>query len=170
MVETTATSVTHTGNGSTTAFAYPYAYNASTDLTVKVDGVTQTLGTDYAVSSAGPADNCTITFTTAPDTSAAILIERDTPMTQLRDYTANGAFPAESHERALDKLTLIVQELWNQINSQDTASGGIYYTSQTTPNGYVTATRPAVCYDVNGGLWVNESSTSNNDQWYQIVG
>jgi len=170
MVETTATSVTHTGNGTTTAFAYPYSYAASTDLDVSVDGASQTLGTDYTVSDAGPADSATITFTTAPDSGDAILIERSTSLTQTRDYTSNGAFPAESHERALDKLTLIVQELWAQVNSAETASGGVYYTAQTTPIGYVTATRPAVCYDVNGGMWVNESATDNNDQWYQIVG
>lgn len=170
MVSSTATSVTHTGNGATTAFAWPYSYAASTDLDVTVDGAAQTLGTDYTVSSAGPASSCTITFTTAPDADAVVLIERSTARTQLTDYTNNDAFPAESHEAALDKLQMQIQELWTQFNGLEAANGGIYYTDQTTPNGYVTATRPAVCYDVNGGVWINTSATENDDQWYQVVG
>ena len=170
MVSSTATSVTHTGNGVTTAFSFPYAYNSSADLDVTVGGDAQTLGTDYTVSSAGPATSCTITFTTAPDSGDTVLIERSTARTQLADYTNNDAFPAETHENALDKLTMLIQELWTAVNSLTAGNGGVYYTDQTTPNGYVTAARPAVAYDVNGGMWINTSSTENNDQWYQVVG
>lgn len=171
MVSSTATSVTHTGNGVTTAFSFPYSYAASTDLDVTVEGAAQVLGTDYTVSDAGPADSCTITFVTAPAVDDVVLIERSTARTQLADYTNNDAFPAETHEAALDKLQMQIQELWAQLNAAELdTSGGIYYTDQTTPNGYVTAVRPAFCYDVNGGGWVNTSATSNNDQWYQVIG
>lgn len=170
MVSSTATTVTHTGNGTTTAFAFPYAYHSSSHLVVTVGGVAQVLGTDYTVSDAGPADSCTITFLSAPANNAVVLIERQTARTQLTDYTNNDAFPAESHEQALDKLQMQLQELYLSLTSITAGNGGIYYTDQTTPNGNVTATRPAFCYDVNGGGWVNTSATANNDQWYQIVG
>lgn len=39
-----------------------------------------------------------------------VVIARSTPRTQLVDYQAYGPFPAETHEFALDKLTMIAQE------------------------------------------------------------
>lgn len=170
MVQTTATTITHTGNGSTTAFAFPYSYHSSADLDVSIDGTAKVLGTDYTVSSAGPASSCTITFTTAPAASAAILIARTTAQTQLTDYTNNDAFPAESHENALDKLQMQIQELQTEVDGVELGSGGIYFTAQSTPNGYVTAARPAVCYTATGGVWLMLVATENNDQWYQIIG
>ncbi|NDB66373.1 MAG: hypothetical protein EB165_07905, partial [Euryarchaeota archaeon] len=40
-----------------------------------------------------------------------IRIWRETPITQETDYNPYDAFPAEAHEAALDKLTMIAQEL-----------------------------------------------------------
>ena len=42
---------------------------------------------------------------------AEIRVWRETPITQETDYRPFDAFPAESHEAALDKLTMIAQEL-----------------------------------------------------------
>lgn len=52
----------------------------------------------------------TVTFDTAPVSGHTVRIYRDTPLTQGTDYTDYDAFPAESHEDALDKLTMITQE------------------------------------------------------------
>ena len=43
--------------------------------------------------------------------AAEIKVWRETPITQEVDYNPYDAFPAESHEGALDKLTMIAQEL-----------------------------------------------------------
>lgn len=51
----------------------------------------------------------------APSTGIKISIERVTPLTQLTDYVPNDPFPANTHERALDKLTVIVQELNREL-------------------------------------------------------
>ena len=46
----------------------------------------------------------------APATGTRLVIYRDTEVVQETDYTSGDAFPAESHERALDRLTMILQE------------------------------------------------------------
>jgi hypothetical protein len=72
-------------------------------------------GTDYTITGAG--DEAGGTVTTIAGTAAAlaaadkITIKRDIPVTQLVNYVYNDKFPAEVHERALDKLTMIVQQL-----------------------------------------------------------
>lgn len=48
---------------------------------------------------------------TAPATGTTLVIARNVPITQLTDYTANDPFPAETHEQALDKLTMEVQQI-----------------------------------------------------------
>jgi hypothetical protein len=47
----------------------------------------------------------------APPTGTQLIIVRNVPATQETDYLANDPFPAESHERALDKLTMLVQQV-----------------------------------------------------------
>jgi hypothetical protein len=44
------------------------------------------------------------------------VIQRSVPATQETDYLANDPFPAESHERALDKLTMLAQQNEREID------------------------------------------------------
>ena len=167
MVSTTTTSVTYTGNGATVDFSFPYPYNSKSHLVVSVDAATKTIGTDYTVDNAGPSDSGTVTFVTAPDVDAVVVISRTTAKTQLADYTNNDAFPAETHEQALDKLTLIVQELAAIVAAQSTASGGIYTGPDSNPNNVVTATAPAVYYGADGSVWIKTDTLATNTGWFQ---
>ena len=58
--------------------------------------------------------NVTLDTPLAADTSVTLL--REIAETQETDYQPFDAFPAESHEAALDKLTMITQQLTEQIN------------------------------------------------------
>ena len=74
------------------------------------------LGVDYTVElSSNPNETIntggTVTFTRPhPAGATGVVIGRDTEQTQLVDYQPYGPFPAETHEFALDKITLILQE------------------------------------------------------------
>lgn len=106
--------VSYAGNGSTTAFSVPYYFleNSHLQVILSVGGVdtVQTITTNYTVTGAGNQAGGTVTMTVAPAMGTQLTILRDVPATQETDYTANDPFPAESHERALDKLTMLVQE------------------------------------------------------------
>lgn len=107
-VQSQQTSVFYTGNGTTAEFAYPFRILDATHLQVFLDGVRQVAG--FGVSNVGNQNGGTVIFDTAPASGVIISFIRRTPLTQDVDYQAYDAFPAETHERALDKLTMLEQE------------------------------------------------------------
>jgi hypothetical protein len=109
--------VAYTGNGSTTVFPVPYRFLASGDLKVYVAG--SLVGSGYTVSGAGDPSGGNVTFSVAPINAAAIKIDRDPPITQLAAYANQDRFPASTHERALDKLTMIAQRHKLRLDGAD---------------------------------------------------
>jgi len=108
------------GDGSTTGFSWPYMLLEEADLVVLLEtsaGVesVQAINSQYTITGVGTG-SVTVTMVTAPASGQTLTIYRSTDRDQETDYTANGDFPAETHEAALDKLTLMVQELQRQID------------------------------------------------------
>jgi len=136
-ISTESTRVEFTGDGATLPFAVPFKFLDKTDLVVVlrtiltgVDAV-QTIYTHYTVLGAGDA-NGTVTFVTAPPSTQKVVIYNDPPLTQLVDYLAGDTFPAETHETALDRLT-IQQKRTREITTRaillpdaDTDGSGAY--------------------------------------------
>lgn len=113
-VSTTVARISYAGNGSTTVFSVPYYFLAAADLKVwkrSSSGVEtlQALNSQYTVSGAGNGSGGSVAFATAPASGETVVIVRDPIITQETDYQANDAFPAETHERALDRLTMVGQ-------------------------------------------------------------
>lgn len=114
-VSSQVSSVSYLGDGVTTLLPVPYYFLEQEHLTVtrvNLDTTTQTLilGSDYSVAGAGNQAGGSVTMFVAPASGVQIIIDRTVPATQETDYVANDPFPAESHERALDKLTMLVQQ------------------------------------------------------------
>lgn len=110
MTVTTATSrIEYAGDGSTTAFSVPFYFLANGDLKVYQADTLKTITTHYTVTGAGNPAGGTVTFVAAPGSSDDVVIYRDPAITQSTDYVENDPFPAESHETALDRLTMIAQ-------------------------------------------------------------
>ena len=113
MTITSATNrISYAGNGATVAFAVSWRFLANADLVVllRADATgldtVQTITTHYTVSGAGDAGGGTVTFVTAPASGFTVMIYGDPALTQLTDYVSGDPFPAETHEQALDRLTL----------------------------------------------------------------
>ena len=102
-VTSTTTKNQYTGNGSLTTYAYGFKIFATSDLSVYVADVLQTLTTHYTVTNVGVESGGNVVFGTAPATGSNVTIIRSIPYTQATDYTAYDPFPAETHETALDK-------------------------------------------------------------------
>lgn len=119
-LSTTATRITYTGDGTTVAFAVPFAFFAASDLQVVqrviATGVETilTIATNYTVSG-GNGSTGTVTAVVAPAATVQWTIRRVTARTQLVDYLTGDAFPAETHERALDRLMAVVQEVEDAV-------------------------------------------------------
>lgn len=114
-VEVTDSRERYATDGTSTTFAIGFYFLANSHLqVVHTDSAgAETilpLTTGYSVTGAGDENGGSITTTTTYPSGGYITIVRDVPITQLTDYVSQDAFPAESHEAALDKLTMIVQQ------------------------------------------------------------
>ena len=118
-ISSTNTQDSYSGNGSTTAFAVTFKYLAKADISVTVVDITTgsksdwVLDTDYTLTA--PGDSGTLTATTAPASGESLVLNRVMALTQGTDYVENDAFPAESHEEALDRTTMLAQQNANQL-------------------------------------------------------
>ncbi|MEE8206856.1 MAG: hypothetical protein V3T82_07895 [Nitrospinaceae bacterium] len=99
----------YVGDNATTSFGWDNLVIQDEDLDVYSDGVLQTIVVDYTVAGAGTFAG-TVDYLVAPGNGVAVAIVRKTERNQQTAYPNNGAFPAASHEAALDKLTIINQE------------------------------------------------------------
>ena len=117
------------GNGSTTVFPVDFYFLTDAELLVVLTAVgdvetTQILNTDYTVQDAGVPSGGSITMVVPPATGEKLTIVRNMPLTQLTDYEENDNFPAESHETALDRLTMLTQQLQEEVNRCSKTSVG----------------------------------------------
>ena len=99
------------GDCSTTCFAYTFRILDNSHIAVYVDGTLKTLTADYSVSSVDVATGGNVILNIPPTLNTLVVLTRDVPFTQTTSYTPGGVFPASSHEKALDKLTMAVQAI-----------------------------------------------------------
>ncbi len=116
---TIAPPVEYIEDGSTLTHSIPFRFLLDTDLvitrTVNDTVTTLVLGVDYSATGAGEDAGGELVKTSGGTVGATLRIDRFTAREQSMDYTPNDTFPAESHERALDRLTLIAQEQDGEI-------------------------------------------------------
>jgi hypothetical protein len=108
----------YAGAGTTGPFTYAFRILDADDLIVKkttAAGVTTTL-TGNTITGVGDAAGGSVVTAAAVAVGETLLIYSNTALTQEADYISGDAFPAESHETALDKLTLVAQDLRRDIN------------------------------------------------------
>lgn len=116
-IETQQVSVIYEGDGASARFAVPFPFPDKTTLQVytgtgelgSADALLA-LGRDYEVEGSGD-NGGTVVLPSPLAAGLKIAILRFVPYTQLVDYPEGGDFPAQTHERALDKLTMEVQQL-----------------------------------------------------------
>ncbi|BAQ86272.1 tail fiber [uncultured Mediterranean phage uvMED] len=154
----------YNGDNSTTSFAYTFPIHSTSELQVILRAANgtetvQTITTHYSIVDNGAAGG-QVNFVTAPGTGIAVVLLRDTNLTQETDYISNDPFPAETHEAALDKLTLQQQELQEELNraikisrSNDIASSEITQTASTRAG-------KLLAFDANGDLEVSLDASS----------
>ncbi len=122
-----ASKVTYAGTGQQVEFFVPFVFYDPQDLEVlKVtsDGseLIQVSDIDYTVYSGD--QNGAVTMMSAPLDQERLVIVRKLPFEQPVDYRANDPFPAETHERGLDRLTLLCQQLDERLSRTFALSRG----------------------------------------------
>jgi hypothetical protein len=109
------------GDGIVDTFAFSYAAADAGDIkvylddVVQADGFTTTLNADQVQNPGG-----SVVFVSPPGDSVVVDLKRVTDLTQPVAYTTYGPFPANTHEGALDRLTMLVQELDARMDTAET--------------------------------------------------
>lgn len=103
--------VQYVGNGVSVKFAYSWSAGDDTDIYVILNDVLLSEGVEYELEDFTNEYGGNIVFPTPPDVDDRITIFRDTPVTQQVEYEEGKPFPADTHERQMDKDTRILQEI-----------------------------------------------------------
>lgn len=112
-VQDNPNTIDYTGNGSQTSFAFTFRVDdvSWVDINFLDDFDQVLLNADQDTSPGGSVE-----YTVAPPNLQLVRITRITPQDQDLDYTRYDPFDSESHEDALDKLTMIAQDLQTLID------------------------------------------------------
>lgn len=136
---------TYSGDGSDTTFDFSFPVLDETHILVQLKNsagviTDQTLTTHYTVSGTGNTigatdySSGTITFTSPPSSTETVVIKRNVPLTQATDYVENDPFPAETHEDALDKVTMQNQQQQEELDRSVKVDSAVSGFSDTLPD------------------------------------
>tara|TARA_B100000927_G_scaffold162692_1_gene131101 strand:- start:18311 stop:21343 length:3033 start_codon:yes stop_codon:yes gene_type:complete len=170
-LSTTAVKNSYAGNGSTTAFNYTFGINSITELTVIIRSAngtetTKNITTHYTVADAGAAGG-TVTFTSGntPASGETVVLIRDTNLTQETDYVANDPFPAETHEDALDKIAMQVQEIQEEVDRSIKLSRTNTISSSEFTNDATSRANKVFAFDAAGDLSIAQELGTFRGNW-----
>ena len=123
-ISSTTVKNSYSGDSTTTTFTYTFKIFADSDIQVIIRSstgteTTKTITTHYTVTGAGNSGGGSVIFTSGniPATGQTVLLRRNIPQTQAIDYIANDPFPAESHEEGLDRSTMAIQQLQEEVTT-----------------------------------------------------
>jgi hypothetical protein len=125
-----------------------------------VDSV-KTITTDYTVSGVGSSVGGAVVFVTAPVSGETVSIILDPELTQLTDYSTGGAFPAQSHEDALDKQLNINKRTRDLVDRSIHISDGDSSTPSLTVPSLTLRASKALTFDSSGNVTVTDPATAS---------
>ncbi len=176
-VSSSTTKVSLSANGTQHSFAYTYKIFADADLEVIVRTsagaeTVQTLNTNYIVTGAGNASggNVLFKFNTGdasnahhdastdhrPADGTTVVIRRNLTLTQGTDYVENDPFPAAAHEDALDRLTMVTQQIQEEVDRSIKASTGNTFSGATFTLSASDRANKVFSFDSSGNLAVTQ--------------
>ncbi|HBZ17492.1 MAG TPA: hypothetical protein DEO73_17270 [Pantoea sp.] len=114
-VSSTQSYIEYSGDGTTNSFPIPFYFLLNSDIGALISDDSGTVnelvnGVNFSVTGGGDENGGTLKSSIAYPIGTSIFIYRNPPATQESKYYENGKFPAISHEAALDKLTMLIQE------------------------------------------------------------
>ena len=184
-ISSTTTVSSGDGNGTQHSFPYGFKIFANGDLTVLVRSSTgietvKVLDTDYVVTNAGNSSggNVLFKFNTGtssdahfsssdkrPQSGEKVVIRRNLTLTQGTDYVENDPFPAESHENALDRITMIAQQLQEELDRSLKISRTNTMTSTEFTTSASDRADKILSFDSSGELTITTAIGTSRGNW-----
>ena len=171
-ISSTTVRNSYSGDNSTTTFSYTFKIFADSDIQVIIrstDGTEtiKTITTHYTVTGAGNSGGGSVIFTSGniPTSTQTVVLRRNIPQTQAIDYIANDPFPAESHEEGLDRATMAIQQLQEEVTRSLKLSKTNTMTSTEFTVGASARANKILAFDTNGELSVTQELGTNRGSW-----
>ena len=171
-ISSTTVKNSYSGDGSTTTFNYTFKIFADSDLQVIIRSSTatetvKTITTHYTVTGAGSASGGTVVFTSGniPASGETVVLRRAVPQTQAIDYIANDPFPAESHEEGLDRATMTLQQVQEELNRAIKLSRTNTMTSTEFSVGATDRANKILAFDSSGEISVTQELGTFVGNW-----
>jgi hypothetical protein len=158
----------YNGDGTTTQFAYTFPIHSTAEIKVIERSATgvetiKSLGTHYSITDTGNGGS--VNFTTAPASGVEVVLIRDTNLTQEVDYIANDPFPAETHEGAIDKLTLLAQEQQEELDRTLKLSRTNSITSSEITEDATQRANKVLSFDPSGEILLDQELGTFRGNW-----
>jgi hypothetical protein len=171
-ISSTTVRNSYSGDNSTTTFSYTFKIFADSDIQVIIRSAngtetTKTITTHYTVTGAGNSGGGSVIFTSGniPTSTQTVVLRRNIPQTQAIDYIANDPFPAESHEEGLDRATMAIQQLQEELTRSIKLSKTNTMTSTEFTVGASARANKILAFDTNGELSVTQELGTNRGSW-----
>ena len=171
-ISSTTVRNSYSGDNSTTTFSYTFKIFADSDIQVIIRSAngtetTKTITTHYTVTGAGNSGGGSVIFTSGniPTSTQTVVLRRNIPQTQAIDYIANDPFPAESHEEGLDRATMAIQQLQEEVTRSLKLSKTNTMTSTEFTVGASARANKILAFDTNGELSVTQELGTNRGNW-----
>ena len=171
-ISSTTVKNSYSGDGSTTTFTYTFKIFQDSDIQVIIRSANgtetiKTLTTHYTVTGAGVSSGGTVVFTSGniPTSTQTVVLRRNIPQTQAIDYIANDPFPAESHEEGLDRATMAIQQIQEEVTRSLKLSKTNTMTSTEFTVGAADRANKILAFDTNGELSVTQELGTNRGSW-----
>jgi hypothetical protein len=171
-ISSTTVRNSYSGDGSTTTFSYTFKIFQDSDIQVIIRSAngtetTKTITTHYTVTGAGNSGGGSVIFTSGniPTSTQTVVLRRNIPQTQSIDYIANDPFPAESHEEGLDRATMAIQQLQEEVTRSLKLSKTNTMTSTEFTVGASDRANKILAFDTNGELSVTQELGTNRGNW-----
>lgn len=151
------TSNTYTGNGTNKLFSITFPYLETSDINVYLNGVLQTITTQYTFANA-----TTIEFVAAPSNGATVLLDRSTDDTALQaTFFPGSSIKANDLNLNFDQVLYLSQETANSAANQSTAGLQAQITTATNTANTAITTANAASATANGIASTANTALSN---------
>ena len=158
-VSSTTVKNLYSADGSSDTFVYGFKIFSKFDIQVFIRSATGTetkkqIDTDYTVTGVGNASGGNVVFESGkiPTATETVVLYRNVPQTQAIDYIANDPFPAETHEEGLDRATMTIQQMQDELDRSFKVSKTNTILSSEFTDSATTRASKTLGFDSNGNL------------------
>jgi hypothetical protein len=162
-ISSTTVRNSYSGDGTTDTFTYNFKIFQDSDIQVIIRSANgtetiKTITTHYTVTDAGVSAGGTVVFTAGniPTATETVVLRRNIPQTQAIDYIANDPFPAESHEEGLDRATMAIQQIQEEVTRSLKLSRTNTMTSTEFTVGAADRANKILAFDASGEISVTQ--------------